>query len=74
MNFCGLDVSAKELAAVVRRQERSEAVRRFANTAAGHKAVTAVMRKLLHAIAGMFRHDQPYDGARLCPPAAVAAR
>jgi hypothetical protein len=31
MNFCGLDASAKELVAVVRRQERSEAVRRFAN-------------------------------------------
>jgi transposase len=31
------------------------------------QALVAVMRKLLHAISGMFRHDQPYDGARLCP-------
>jgi transposase len=38
------------------------------------QALTAVMRKLLHAIVGMFRHDQPYDGARLCPPVAVTAR
>lgn len=38
------------------------------------QALAAVMRKLLHAIVGMFRHDQPYDGARLCPPVAVAAR
>jgi hypothetical protein len=38
MNFCGVDVSAREVV-VVRRQERSEAVRRFANTPAGHKAL-----------------------------------
>jgi len=31
------------------------------------QALTAVMRKLLHAAWGMFRHDQPYDGAKLCP-------
>jgi transposase len=31
------------------------------------QALTAVMRKLLHAVWGMFRHDQPYDGAKLCP-------
>ena len=35
MSVCGLDVSAQELVVRVRRQERSEAVRRFANTAAG---------------------------------------
>jgi len=30
-------------------------------------AIVAVMRKLLHAAWGMFRHDQDYDGGRLCP-------
>jgi transposase len=30
-------------------------------------ALTAVMRKLLHAIYAMFLHDQLYDGAKLCP-------
>jgi len=38
------------------------------------QALVAVMRKLLHAIVGMFRHDQPYDGARLCPPVGAAVR
>jgi transposase len=38
------------------------------------QALVAVMRKLLHAIVGMLRHDQPYDGARLCPPIAGAVR
>ncbi len=38
------------------------------------QALVAVMRKLLHAIVGMFRHDQPYDGARLCPPGGAAVR
>jgi transposase len=31
------------------------------------QALVAVMRKLLHAAWGMFRNDQPYDGANLCP-------
>jgi transposase len=31
------------------------------------QALVAVMRKLLHAAWGMFRSDQPYDGAKLCP-------
>jgi transposase len=31
------------------------------------QALVAVMRKLLHATWGMFQHDQPYDGAKLCP-------
>jgi transposase len=31
------------------------------------QALVAVMRKLLHAAWGMFRNDQPYDGAKLCP-------
>jgi transposase len=39
MNFCGVDVSAQELVVVVRRQEQSEAIRRFDNTPAGHKAL-----------------------------------
>ncbi len=30
-------------------------------------ALTAVMRKLLHGIYGMFRHNQDYDGAKLFP-------
>ena len=38
------------------------------------QALVAVMRKLLHAMVGMFRQDQPYDGARLCPPLGAAAR
>ena len=38
------------------------------------QALVAVMRKLLHAIVGMFRHDQPYDGVRLCPPIGAAVR
>ena len=38
------------------------------------QALVAVMRKLLHAIVGMFRYDQPYDGARLCPPVGAAVR
>jgi transposase len=33
------------------------------------QALVAVMRKLLHAAWGMFRHDQPYHGAKLCPQA-----
>lgn len=33
------------------------------------QALTAVMRKLLHGIFAMFRHDQNYDGAKLCPAA-----
>jgi transposase len=28
-------------------------------------AITAVMRKLLHAIYGMFKHQQPFDGSKL---------
>ena len=28
-------------------------------------ALVAVMRKLLHAIYGMFRHNQDYDGSKL---------
>jgi transposase len=31
------------------------------------QALVAVMRKLLHAIFGMFKHGQPYEGAQLCP-------
>ncbi len=39
MNFCGIDVSAQELVVKVRRQQREEALRRFANTPSGHKAL-----------------------------------
>jgi hypothetical protein len=35
-------------------------------------AVIAVMRKLLHAIYGMFKHDAPFDGAKLCPALTLA--
>ncbi len=37
------------------------------------QALTALMRKLLHAIYGILRHHQPYQGARLCPRFAQAA-
>ena len=33
------------------------------------QALVAVMRKLLHAIFGMFKHRQPYDGSKLFPVA-----
>jgi len=29
------------------------------------QALVAVMRKLLHAIFGMFKHQQPFDGTKL---------
>jgi transposase len=29
------------------------------------QALVATMRKLLHAIFGMFKHDQPFDGAKV---------
>jgi len=28
------------------------------------QALVAVMRKLLHAVYGMFKHQQPFDGAK----------
>ena len=36
-------------------------------------ALVAVMRKLLHAIFGMFKHDSEFDGAKLCPTLTPAA-
>lgn len=30
-------------------------------------ALVAVMRKLLHAIFGMFKHDAAFDGSKVCP-------
>ncbi len=36
------------------------------------QALVAVMRKLLHAIFGMFKHQQPYDGAKLYRHAELA--
>ena len=35
-------------------------------------ALVAVMRKLLHAIFGMFKHNAPFDGAKLCPALTLA--
>jgi transposase len=35
-------------------------------------ALVAVMRKLLHAIFGMFKYDAPFDGAKLCPSLSLA--
>lgn len=35
-------------------------------------ALVAVMRKLLHAIFGMFKHDAVFDGTQLCPTLAPA--
>jgi transposase len=37
------------------------------------QALAALMRKLLHAIFGMFRHQHPYRGELLCPAFAEAA-
>lgn len=37
-------------------------------------ALVAVMRKLLHAIFGMFKHDAPFDGAKLCPALTLAVQ
>jgi transposase len=37
------------------------------------QALVAVMRKLLHAIFGMFKHRQAYDGSRLFPQLAVVS-
>src|SRR5664280_2302578 len=34
-------------------------------------ALVAVMRKLLHAVFGMFKHDALFDGSRVCPSLAV---
>jgi transposase len=51
------------------------AVRRFYVTLLGRQkrpkqALVAIMRKLLHAIYGMFRHDELYDAAKCYPRAA----
>jgi transposase len=35
-------------------------------------ALVAVMRKLLHAIFGMFKHNAPFEGAQLCPALTLA--
>lgn len=53
---------------------RSFYQRLCANGKAPLQALAAVMRKLLHAFHAMLRLDQPYDGARLCPDVALAAR
>ena len=37
------------------------------------QALVAVMRKLLHAIYGMFKHRQPYNGAKVFPLAELTA-
>ena len=37
-------------------------------------ALVAVMRKLLPAIFGMFKHDAPFDGAKLCPALTLAVQ
>jgi transposase len=37
------------------------------------QALTATMRKLLHAIFGMFKHDQPFDGSKFYAAPAAAA-
>lgn len=36
-------------------------------------ALVAVMRKLLHAIFGMFKHDALFDGSKVCPARARTA-
>jgi len=35
-------------------------------------ALVAVMRKLLHAIFGMFKHDAMFDGSKVCPVLSLA--
>lgn len=37
------------------------------------QALVAVMRKLLHAIHGMLKNDQPFDGRKFCSPSPVCA-
>jgi transposase len=46
---------------------RSFYQRLIARGKAKMQALVAVMRKLLHAIYGMFQHRQPYDGSKLFP-------
>ena len=41
--------------------------RLLARGKAKRQALTAVMRKLLHAIYGLYKHQAYYNGARLCP-------
>lgn len=36
-------------------------------------ALVAVMRKLLHAIFGMFKHDAPFDDSKVCPALSLVA-
>ena len=36
------------------------------------QALTAVARKMLHAIYGIFKTDTPYDGAKLFPALAAS--
>jgi transposase len=36
-------------------------------------ALVAVMRKLLHAIFGMFKHDAPFEDTKFCPALTLAA-
>ena len=36
------------------------------------QALVATMRKLLHAVFGMFKHDQTFDGAKVYVLASVA--
>jgi transposase len=42
---CGIDVAAKELLAVLRRQGKSEAERRFPNTPSGHKELKGYLTR-----------------------------
>ena len=66
---CGLEVSALTLLAQRRRPEPPDTARR----ALYLPARVAVMRKLLHAIFGMFKHYAPYDGAKVYRPRDVPA-
>lgn len=51
----------------IRRQPHTAAfyARLLARNKEPLQAIAAVMRKLLHAVFGMLRHDEPFDGARL---------
>lgn len=58
--------------------QRDPALRSFYERLLGRgkakmQALAAVMRKLLHAAFGMFKHDQPYDPSKLFQPAPSTA-
>jgi len=47
---CGIDVSAKQLVVVVRRNGQAEPERSFANTSAGHQELQRYLRRAAHGV------------------------